>query len=63
MYCPVLGFNTNVPVVLAGCVTVNVGLLIALAPKSLVAKLPVVTVFCGVVNVLVTATGASPVTV
>ena len=63
VYCPVLGFNTNVPVLALGCVTVNVGELIALAPKSFVAKLPVVTVFCGVVKLFVTATGASPVTV
>ena len=63
VYCPVLGFRVIVPVVLAGCVTVNVGLLIALAPKSFVARLPIVTVFCGVVSELVTATGASPVTV
>ena len=63
VYCPVDGFNTNVPVVVAGWVTVNVGELIALAPKSFVAKLPVAIVFCGVLNVLVTATGASPVTV
>ena len=40
----------------------NVDELIALAPKSFVAKLPVVTVFCGVVIASVTAKGAVPVT-
>ena len=63
VYCPVVEFNTNVPVVVAGCVTVNVGLLIALAPISFVASIPVVTVFCEVEIGSVTANGAVPITV
>ncbi len=63
VYCPVVEFNTNVPVVVAGCVTVNVGLLMPFAPVSFPANVPVVTVFCGVEIGSVTANGAVPVTV
>ena len=58
-----LAFKVMVPVVATGWVTVNVGELIALAPVSFVAKLPVLTVFCGVLITSVTATGVTPVTV
>ena len=58
-----LAFKVMVPVVATGWVTVNVGELMALAPVSFVAKLPVLTVFCGVLITSVTATGVTPVTV
>ena len=55
-----LAFKVMVPVVATGWVTVNVGELMALAPVSFVAKLPVLTVFCGVLITSVTATGVTP---
>ena len=58
-----LGFNVIVPVVVAGWVTVYVGELIAFAPVSLPANVPVVVVPCGVEIGSVTAIGAVPVTV
>ena len=63
VYCPVLAFNVIVPVVATGWVTVNVGEFIAFAPVSFVAKLPVLTVFCGVEIGSVTATGVTPLVV